>query len=419
MIKNKASLLVGAFLAYRDLKRSNIWTTLLVIFVMSLTFFNMLLMGGLLMGITAGMEATYKNYYSSDIRITPSTKKSIIYQTQDILQIINNIPELKAYSVHYNTPVLLEYGYKTKIKKSDLVENVVGELVGIDPIAENRVTHLANKVVSGSYLNATDTDSILLGKDLVEKYSGGAFSKENILVNVDVGSKIRLSTGTIQKEVIVKGIIDTKNRIVDSRMFMTDTAVRGFIDNKSLNADEIIISLEGSDNDVKAKDYILKNINNPDEVLVQTADEAIPSASADINKTFLMLSNIIGLIALIVGAITIFIVIFVNAITRRKYIGILKGIGISARAIQISYIIQSLIYAGSGVFFGSIIIMLYLKPYLDIHPINMPIANGSLAITYTDLWIRGVILIITAFISGFVPAWIVTRQNTLDAILGR
>ena len=38
---------------------------------------------------------------------------------------------------------------------------------------------------------------------------------------------------------------------------------------------------------------------------------------------------------LVVASITIFIVIFINAITRRKFIGILQGIGISGEAIEI------------------------------------------------------------------------------------
>lgn len=136
-------------------------------------------------------------------------------------------------------------------------------------------------------------------------------------------------------------------------------------------------------------------------------------------STFSMLGNIVGVISLIVGAITIFIVIFVNAITGRKYIGIMKGIGISARAIQVSYILQSLFYALSGILISSFIVIWFLKPWFSLHPIQFPVTEGELAVTVGGLLIRAIILTITAFISGFVPAWLVTRQHTLDAILGR
>jgi len=42
-----------------------------------------------------------------------------------------------------------------------------------------------------------------------------------------------------------------------------------------------------------------------------------------------------------------------------------------------------------------------------------------LAIGYSNVFYNALALLITSFISGFIPAWLVTKQNTLDAILGR
>jgi ABC-type antimicrobial peptide transport system permease subunit len=97
----------------------------------------------------------------------------------------------------------------------------------------------------------------------------------------------------------------------------------------------------------------------------------------------------------------------------------MKGIGISASAIEISYIIQSLFYALSGIAIASLLVMGFLKPWFAIHPLKFPVTEGQLAITTGGLIIRGLILMITAFISGYIPARMVTKQNTLDAILGR
>ena len=62
---------------------------------------------------------------------------------------------------------------------------------------------------------------------------------------------------------------------------------------------------------------------------VKLWDEAQPKFLKDIKTAFSLLGTIIGSIGLVVASITIFIVIFVNAVTRRKYIGILKGIGVN------------------------------------------------------------------------------------------
>jgi len=131
------------------------------------------------------------------------------------------------------------------------------------------------------------------------------------------------------------------------------------------------------------------------------------------------LGNAISSIGLVVAAITIFIVIFVNAITRRRYIGILKGIGISKRAIIISYILQSIFYALIGSLLGVIVVFGLLKPYFAQNPINFPFSDGILVATVSGTFTRVLILLIATVIAGYIPARMVAKRNTLDAILGR
>jgi len=236
---------------------------------------------------------------------------------------------------------------------------------------------------------------------------------------VNIGARLKLINGENSKKVVVLGIIDTGNTTIDSRIFMPETAMRTFLDNPHLNANEIAISLHPQTSAIQAKEYVLDNFSFRSDISVQTAEETLPKAISDMKKTFSMLGNLVGAISLIVGAITIFIVIFVNAVTRRKYIGILKGIGISSRAIEISYIIQALFYAIAGIALASYIIIWFLDPWFDIHPLQFPVTKGSLAITTDGLFNRGLILLLTAFASGYTPAVMITKQNTLDAILGR
>lgn len=420
MNKIKNSFIVGRFLAIRDLKRSSPWTTLLIIFVMSLTFLNMVLIGGLLLGLAQGMIGSFKQYYSSDLFITPSYEKAIIEQTQSIVSAVETIPNLEKYTLRSTTPVKIEYGHRSRTEATDIVENSQAILAGINFIQEDSVTRLSKKVIAGEYLNDHDTNSILVGKNLFEKYSNRPDSStEQKLKTAEVGSIVNVIVGNTQKEFVIKGIIGTGNNTIDSRVFMADVAAREMKNQDNLDVNEIAIRLSSPELTNESRLYLQTILNNNQDINIQTADEAVPGSSADITKTFKLLGNLVGVIALIVGAITIFIVIFVNAITRRKYIGILKGIGISASAIEISYVIQSLFYALSGVLVASLFIMGFLKPYLDIHPLVLPIAEGKLAVTSEDIFSRAVILIITSLISGFIPARLVTRQNTLDSILGK
>lgn len=409
---------VGKFLAVRELKRNNPWSTTLIIFVMSLTFFNMILMGGVLIGLAEGMMNSFKTYYSSDILIKPSVQNYSISESSLLNTVISSIPGYQASSNRYTSAVILENEEKVKIKEIEIGERVSGTLVGINPKNEDKVTGLSNKIIDGVFLNEYDVDGVILGKGLLAQYSKGS-STESRLKDIKIGSRLKLIIGKTSIDVIVRGIVDTGNSTVDSRIFMLDTTMRSILNNFNLKANEIAILLSSNTSGNDAKEYILGNFSFNENISVETAEETLPKAISDMKKTFSMLGNIVGVISLIVGAITIFIVIFVNAITRRKYIGILKGIGISSRAIEISYIIQSLFYALSGIVLASFIIVWFLEPWFAIHPLKFPVTEGKLAITTGGLAVRGVILTLTAFISGYIPALMITKQNTLDAILGR
>jgi len=65
------------------------------------------------------------------------------------------------------------------------------------------------------------------------------------------------------------------------------------------------------------------------------------------------------------------------------------------------------------------VVFLILKPYLAAHPIDFPFSDGILVATLIGTVVRGVILFVATLIAGYIPARIVVKQNTLDAILGR
>lgn len=101
----------------------------------------------------------------------------------------------------------------------------------------------------------------------------------------------------------------------------------------------------------------------------------MPKFLQDIKNTFNVLGTFIGSIGIIVASITIFIIIFINALARRRFIGILKGIGIDRTAIEIAYVIQAGVYAFLGSMIGILITYLVLIPYFDRYPIDFPLVT--------------------------------------------
>jgi ABC-type antimicrobial peptide transport system permease subunit len=132
-----------------------------------------------------------------------------------------------------------------------------------------------------------------------------------------------------------------------------------------------------------------------------------------------LLGNVIGFIGIIVASITIFIVIFINAVTRRKYIGILKGIGVTSGAIEFSYVLQSFVYAVIGSLLGIVIIYALLVPFFNAHPLDFPFSDGVLSAPVGGTMIRFFLLLIVTLLAGYLPARMIVKKNTLDSILGR
>jgi putative ABC transport system permease protein len=110
--------------------------------------------------------------------------------------------------------------------------------------------------------------------------------------------------------------------------------------------------------------------------------------------------------------------IYVNAVSKRRQIGILKAIGIKESIIEISYIIQSIFYSILGIVGGSIVIFLIVIPIMAVKPITMPFGNAVLVYTSLGIIINIISLIIAGVLAGYVPAKIVARGNILKSIWG-
>lgn len=412
------ALSVGWFLATRQLKRSSYATTGLIIFVMMLTFLNLVVVRGVLVGIIEGSTDVYKTNYAGDILITSLPKRDFIEQSPSVLSIVQGLPWVETATYRYVAGASIEANYKSKVKLTDEPNMAAGSVAGIDPVLEDTATHLSSKIVEGSYLNPTDTDSILIGANFLKKYLNVEAPGISLLENVNIGDRVRLTINGTIKEFTVKGILQSKADQVDFRMFMIDSTLRNLIGRSDYNVDEIAIILKPGADPLVVKDALLR-AGVGEYARVQTWDESLPKFLIDIKNTFGLLGNVVGSIGLVAASITIFIVIFVNAITRRKFIGILKGIGIDSVAIEFSYVLQSFFYALLGIGGGLIILYGFMVPYVAANPIKFPFSDGILVAEYSNTMIRALILMIATLIAGYIPARIVVKQNTLDAILGR
>lgn len=408
---------IGWFLAYRQVRRANKWTTVLIIGVMVLTFLNLVVVSGILVGLIAGSVEAQKNYYTGDFIISKLDKKDYIERSGDIIETLKNTPEVEAFSARFIDGGTAEVNYKTKARDTD-EESTGATISGIDPEREDILTNMSKFIVEGEYLTNDDYDKVMVGSFFLKKYTPIEAPGFTPLTNIYPGSKIRISVAGITREFTVKGILKSKVDDVSAKIFMVDKQFRNIIGRNDQNVDDIAIRLtQGVDpNDFKV--WMQKN-GFDKFARLQTFEDAQPKFLKDIQATFAILGNAIGSIGLAVASITIFIVIFINAVTRRKYIGIMKGIGINGKVIEISYIFQSIFYALLGSAIGMVIVYALLVPFFDAHPLNFPFSDGILVAPLSGTLFRVLLLMIATLLAGYIPARMIVRKNTLDAILGR
>lgn len=408
------------YLALRQVRRASRWTTGLIVFVMLLTFLNLVVVTGLLVGLIDGISNLYRQQETGDVLISTPTEKNYIEHSQEILSFLNTLPQIAALTPRYIGSAQVEANYKTRTDVNDKPNETGTSVIGVEPVQENAFSHLSSFVKEGSYFTPGDYDTIIIGSQLIDRYAfGGDIPGLTPLKNVYPGTKVRITINGSTREVTVKGIVvTTANSPLATRTFMPANELRELLGRDDYNVNQIAIHLKSGVNPVEFRDF-LKRSKVSDVATVQTFQDAIPNGVEEVRSTFEQIGNAFSSVGLIVASITIFIVIFINALTRRKYIGILKGIGISGRAIEIAYILQSVFYALAGSVIGLLVLYGFLVPYFTAHPIVLPISNAIIVAPVLGTFFRVGLLITATVIAGYIPARMIVKKNTLDSILGR
>lgn len=411
------SIRIGLLLGIRQIQRASIWTTGLIIFVMMLTFLNLIAVSGILVGLIEGAERAVRAESLGDIIMSERDDEDRILETETVLRQLQSYPEVTTYSVRYSGAATLEANYKERRDLSGERDIASVSVTGIDPALEDQMSQLSGKLIAGEYLDPNEEGYILIGAFYIEEYAQQFGDIFDTIEGVQPGDTVRLSAGDISKEFIIKGIIQSKVDDVNLNTYIPEREFRRLFARYDRNADLIVMRTTGSDEQVVKDAMVASGMDR--YAKIQTYDEGKPKFITDIKNTFNILGTFIGSIGIVVASITIFIIIFINALSRRRHIGILKGIGIERSAIEFAYVIQAAFYAITGSALGALLTYGFLISYFEENPIQFPFSDGILVAPPEQTLIRFGVLFVITLIAGFVPAWMIARQNTLNSILGR
>ncbi len=135
-------------------------------------------------------------------------------------------------------------------------------------------------------------------------------------------------------------------------------------------------------------------------------------------SSFDVLIALIGTIGLVVAGIVMFIVIYINVINKRRQIGILRAIGIKRNVIVGSYLTQALFFAALGVIIGGLLFGYGILPYFELHPLDLPLGEISLAVEAATVNNAVFGILTAAVLAGLIPVLSITRQPIIQAIWG-
>jgi len=398
----KTQLRLPFYLAWQYIRRGRKWTFFLTLFMMSVAFINLIFVSSLFAGIIDGTNKQIINTMTGDYYITPNDGQDYILDKGRSLDLVATIDGVTGESARTQVPARM--GYK----------NIRGswQILAINTDDEKLVSNVADKMTSGVFLEPQDLDQIIIGRQI----AGGDNVEENAFSfkGAKVGEKVTLTFDGFTKEFTIKGIFATKFVEADNRAFITEAALTKLIPATADVATTIAIKTDKS-----------ADKNTIDEIKALGIDgkvfswEEAAGLMKSVAESFKSINALVSIVGILIAAVTIFIIIYVDIVNKRKQIGILRAIGIKSYIIIFSYVILAAVYAVAGVILGTVLFFAAIVPYFQAHPFVLPICDAVLVLSQLDYIARAQAIMWVSVISGLIPAALTTRTKILDAILGR
>jgi putative ABC transport system permease protein len=408
---------LALFLAYKSIFKGNRWALVLIILVMSLSFANLILTPSILSGVTRSLDEQQINNLFANIVIDPEEDKYYLDSAAEIEKDIEQIPGVVSVSSHLNSGAFFEYQWLEKDLPTDKGKSGNWTVIGIDPEQETDVTTIHEHIIEGNYLEENDRDKIILG---IEIAGGDGAQTQSFLTlgGAQVGDKVRLTyPNGVQREYEIKGIFQAREITQADRLAFVTRSEMASVLGETIFADrasQILVSIE----ETADESQIITELEALDINGEIRSWREYGGAVGGIVSSFDVIASLISGIGLVVAAIIMFIVIYINVISKKRQIGILRAIGINRKVIFYSYLTQALFYTVLGIIFGGLIFGFGLKPYFDAYPLDLPIGLVTLAIKEETVRNAVLGLLVAAIFAGFIPVLSIIRQSIIKAIWG-
>lgn len=401
----------AVFVAYKTITRGNKSTAFFIVFILSLSFFNLMFVSGFLNGFSDGIMRSMIDNSTAHIIVMPQEepiRKDFILDQEQVRAQIETIPGVIASTQHYQ----MSGSFAFDKEKDGTFKYVSAPIVGVNQTEEKEVLTVYKNMVAGEFPDDLKDDEIVLGANLA-----GGFGTEQTsdLGGATVGEKVQVSySNGMVRTYTVKGIFKITMGSVSNTAFISSQEAESLLSTYN-NASEILVRVDLSQSTLDA--YYSRISEMFPNLRIEKYTSRLSTVGILV-AAFNIIAIIVSVISIIVAAITIFVMIYVNAVNKRRQIGILKAIGIKESIIEVSYVLQSFFYVVLGTTLGLFIVFFLVVPLLAIRPIPMPFGDAVLVYTTTGIFINIVSIVLSGIVAGFIPAKMVANENILDSIWG-
>lgn len=407
-LPNNMNIKTAFFLAFSSIKRGNKGTIAMTILIMTLAYINLVFISSIFGGIVKAMEQQSIDNLYGNIVIETAIQKQYI-DNSEAIENIQYISGIEGVSPHYINRGILSYD---ALKNGRDVNSGQWTIKSITPEKEKKVSDIYKYIIDGEYLEEDDRDKIIVGKDIAGGYGGNL---DHLSLKATIGDKIdvQFSNG-VTRTYTIKGVFKTKSSTADQMAFISNKEMESVLQVHNWAHEIIVTTNEIGDEASYIPQIQSLGLENEE---YKTWQELM-GVTADVSKSFDMISLILGAIGTLVAGITIFIIIFVSVVNKRRQIGILKAIGMQDNAIILYFVLQAIFYGIIGIILGIGIFLFVIAPFFITHPLDFPMGWVSLDIKMSTIVIANISLLSSSIIGGFFPAQRGAKEDILSAMWG-
>ncbi len=400
MKRQHNTLRVSIFLAKRGILHGSKSVFLLSSAVITLLYINLLFIPSLMQGASQRVDTLTRQTLTSDIIMTPVVNSSV----DDAATMVD---ELSKYDGVFAATSTYQVG--NKVISGD--HSASSQIFAIDPDTYSQV--FQNTIINGSPLSA-DSTSIAIGVQITGEGLSG-YRYDTSLQSGSVGDVVTLQLqGDVRLETMIGAVINNGFKQADSRVYIASNVLADKMPLSKDRASAFYVKLD----DPERYEGVLESLRNdyPEyRVELGVASTGIDDQVGTIN----LISAMLGIISLVVAAIMIFTVTYVDLTNRRRLIGIQRAIGVTTMAIQLSYILRTTVAVAIGLIVGALLYVFALIPLSRMYPFSFPNGPVSLVMQYSLMIKYSYLLALSALIATLVPTMQILRAKLVDVIWGR